>query len=98
MTPTDQFNPATTPETTVSSEANAHAPTRRMEIHIPWVTFIRVFAALLAAYATYALWPLLLLIFLALFLAVPLHAFVDWLDSKGVAHGFSLLIVISSLL
>ncbi len=50
------------------------------------------------AYAVYVLWPLLLLVFLALFLAVTLHAFVDWLDGKGVKHWASLLLVISGLL
>ena len=74
------------------------APPQRLEIHIPLVTFIRVFAALLGAYAIYMLWPLLLLVFLALFLAVTLHAFVDWLDSKGMKHRLSLLLVIGGLI
>lgn len=71
---------------------------QRLEIHIPWVTFIKVFSALLAAYAAFVLWPLLLLVFLALFLAVTLHAFVDWLDARGMKHWVSLLVVIGGLL
>ncbi len=98
MIPTDNLNPITTPDTTVASEANKVAPPQRLEIHIPWVTFIKVCAALLAGYAIYVLWPLLLLIFLALFLAVTLHSFVDWLDAKGMRHWLSLTIVISGLL
>ena len=71
---------------------------QRVDLHIPWVTFIKVFAAILTAYAIYVLWPLLLLVFLALFLAVTLHAFVDWLEGKGMQHWASLLVVIGGLL
>lgn len=95
MMPTDQSTSVMIPETTVAIEA---APPQRLEIHIPWLTFIKVFAALLLGYAIYVLWPLLLLIFLALFLAVTLHAFVDWLDKKGIRHWLSLTMVISGLL
>ncbi|MEQ1751201.1 MAG: AI-2E family transporter [Prosthecobacter sp.] len=89
-------------------EANQHPPAiqatpeelppQRVEIHIPWTTFIKVFAALLMAYAMHTLWPLLLLVFLALFLAVTLHAAVGWLDTRGLKHWASLLIVIGGLL
>ncbi|OYW76890.1 MAG: hypothetical protein B7Z37_06760 [Verrucomicrobia bacterium 12-59-8] len=74
------------------------AEPQRIELHIPWVTFIKVFAAVLTAYAIYVLWPLLLLVFLALFLAVTLHAFVEWLDGKSMPHWASLLLVIGGLL
>lgn len=70
---------------------------RRLEIHIPLFTFLKVFAALLSVYALYVLWPLLLLVFLALFLAVTLHAFVGWLESRRMKHWLSLLVVISGL-
>lgn len=73
-------------------------PPQRLELHIPWITFVKVAAVLLAAYAVYVMWSLLLLVFLALFLAVTLHAFVDWLDGKGLRHWASLLIVIGGLL
>lgn len=73
-------------------------PPRRVDLHIPWSTFFQVAAVALAAYAVHVLWPLLLLVFLALFLAVTLHAFVDWLDGKGLRHWGSLLIVIGGFL
>lgn len=88
----------TPPVATATAPPPENAPPQRLAIHIPWVTFIKVFVALLTAYAVYVLWPLLLLVFLALFLAVTLHAFVDWLDTKGMAHWFSLLIVIGGVL
>lgn len=71
---------------------------QRLDLHIPWITFIKVFASLLIAYAAYVLWPLLLLVFLSLFLAVTLHAFTAWLDSKGLEHWCSLLLVIGGIL
>ncbi len=72
--------------------------TRRIEVHIPLATFIKVFAAMLVGYAIYVMWPLLLLVFLALFLAVTLNTFVEWLDSKKMKHWVSLLVVIGALL
>ena len=100
MMPPDEAHSATVAlqEPTATQPAAGDTPPQRVELHIPWVTFIKVFAAALTAYAFYVLWPLLLLVFLALFLAVTLHAFVDWLDSKGVAHWASLLLVIGGLL
>ena len=94
--PTNDYNPAQTPPATQA--AAEESPPQRLELHVPWSTFIKIFAAVLMAYAVYVLWPLLLLVFLALFLAVTLHAFVDWLDGKGVKHWASLLLVISGLL
>ena len=60
---------------------------QRLEIQIPLRTILKVFAALVTAYAVYMLWPLLLPVFLALFLAVTLNAFVNWLEAKRVRHG-----------
>jgi predicted PurR-regulated permease PerM len=70
---------------------------QRIEVHIPLSTYLQVACALLCAYAVYVLWPLLLLVFLALFLAVTLNAFVDWLDSKRITHWVSLLLVIGGV-
>ena len=73
-------------------------PPQQVMLHIPWLTFVKVGAVLLVVYAVYVMWSLLLLIFLAFFLAVTLHAFVDWFDRKGMRHWLSLLIVIGGLL
>jgi len=70
---------------------------RRMEISIPTVTIIKVCAALLIAYALYVLWPLVLLVFLALFLAVTLHSFVDRLCARGMKRWVSLWVVIGGM-
>ncbi len=71
---------------------------QRLEIHIPLSTFLRIVAALLIGYAAYMLWPLLLLVFLAIFLAVTLNAFVDWLEARRLPHWGSLTVVIGGLL
>lgn len=88
------------PDSVISPQQNStdeEAPPR-LELHIPWITFIKVFTAILMAYAVYLLWPLLLLVFLSLFLAVTLNAFTAWLDSKGLKHWCSLLVVIGGLM
>lgn len=61
-------------------------------------TVFKVFAVLLCAYAVYVLWPLVLLVFLSVFLAVTLHSFVDWLDSKRMKHWVSQWLVIVSFI
>jgi len=94
----DSTQATTTPDLPATWTVDEDLPPRIVELHIPWLTYIKVAAVLLAAYAVYVLWSLLLLVFLAFFLAVTLHAFVDWLDGKGLRHWASLLIVISSLL
>ncbi|MEI7910443.1 MAG: AI-2E family transporter [Verrucomicrobiota bacterium] len=89
--------PATLPEPpTAPLPAVASSP-QWIEIHIPLFTIIKVLVALLCAFAVHVLWPLLLLVFLALFLAVTLHAFVGWLESKRIKHWISLLAVVGSL-
>jgi predicted PurR-regulated permease PerM len=92
----NDFNLAEAPPLT--NDADLEIAPQRLEIHIPWITFIKVFTAMLCGYAAYVLWPLLLLVFLALFLAVTLHAFVDWLNGRGMKHCASLLVVIGILL
>ena len=82
------------PTDTVSTD---DPPPQRIEVHIPFVTFVKVLAALLTAYVIYILWPMLLLVFLAIFLAVTLHALVAWLETKGLGHRASLVIVIGGL-
>ena len=72
-----------TSDSNLATVTTLHLPTKlavdevslpqRVELHLPWVTFIQRAAVLLAAYAVYVLWSLLLLVFLA----VTLHAFVD---------------------
>jgi predicted PurR-regulated permease PerM len=100
MMPSNDFNQVTaaTQEPQGTQTTAEETPSQRLEIHIPLSTFLKVFAALLSGYAIYKLWPLLLLVFLALFLAVTLHAFVEWLDDKGLKHCLSLLVVIGGLL
>jgi len=73
------------------------SPRRRLEIAIPSATIIKVFAALIIAYALYVLWPLVSLVFLALFLAVTLDSFVDRLCAMGMKRWLSLWVVIGGM-
>ena len=72
-------------------------PRRRLEIAIPTVTIVKLSAALLIAYALYVLWPMVLLVFLALFLAVTLDSFVVPICAKGLNRWLSLSIVIGGM-
>ena len=66
----------------------------RQEIHIPFITFCKIFAAILIAAATYRLWPPLLLVFLAILLAVTLNSMVLWWMTKGIKRRGSVAIVL----
>lgn len=74
------------------------APVVRTEVHIPFVTFCKVFAAILAGYAAWKLWPLTMLVFLAALVAVTLYPIVIWLDGRGLKRWMSLAIVIVGML
>lgn len=88
----DPLKPAPVPDPASEPEE------RHLELHIPWTTFFKIGVVVLVAGAIYLLWPLLLLVFLALFLAVTLNAFVEWLEAKGVRHWASLTLVLTGLL
>jgi predicted PurR-regulated permease PerM len=82
-----------------SGEAELEPPPQsRMYLHIPAITFIKVALFALVAAFVYLMGPLLLLVFLALFVAVALHALVEWFEAKGLKHGLSLGLVIGGLL
>ena len=70
----------------------------RYEIHIPFVTFCRAFAAILFAAAAYRLWPLFLLVLLSILLAITLNSMVQWFVKKGFKRRSSLAIVLSTVL
>ncbi len=70
----------------------------RVELHLPSTTIIKVLIALLACYVVVLMWPLLLLVFLAMFLAVTLHAFVEWLTGRGLGRRWSLSLVVGGFL
>ncbi len=74
----------------------AQAPAR-LELHIPWITFVKIFVAILIGCALYILGRLALLVFLALFLAVTLDAFVGWLNERGMKPKLSRFLVITSV-
>ena len=86
------------PSPVPAQDSRIEAVPPRVEIHLPLGTILRVFAALLSAYAIYVLWPLLLLVFLALFLAVTLQACVNRLEVWGLRPRVSLLVVIGGVL
>lgn len=100
MMPVGDSTPVTAPPPAPGTRQDPQGVTspQRLEIYLPTATLLKVAVALLVAYAGYVLWPLLLLVFLALFLAVTLNAFVNWLDGKGLRHWASLSVVISGLL
>lgn len=79
---------------TVLDKALDETSAFRVKLELPTTTIIKVFAAILIALAAIKLWSFMLLVFLALFLAVTLHPIVEWLESKNIKHGASLMLVI----
>ena len=51
--PINDSSPETLQSAPPPQAANEELPPQRLEIHIPWTTFIKVFVALLTAYAVY---------------------------------------------
>lgn len=99
MQPNDANPEPTTPQRPATAQVPAPVESpQRIEVHLPPFALFKLFGVLLCGYALYVLWPLLLLVFLALFLAVTLHAIVDWLDGRRIKHWVSLMLVISGLM
>ncbi len=74
------------------------APRRNpIALHIPFRTFLAIAAFALAIYLICHLSSLLLLVFLAVFLGVVLHAMVVWLDRKRLPHALSMALVVGGL-
>ena len=65
---------------------------------MPLVTSIQVVAPVLVACAMCALWPLLLLVVLALFSAVALEGFVGWLSLHGMQPKLSFFLWVLSVM
>ena len=59
------------------------------ELHIPAVTFIKIFVALIVAAVIVKLFPLLLIVLLSAFLATALDPVVSWLCRKGLSRGLA---------
>jgi hypothetical protein len=72
----DPTSPVASDPVSASLELDQELGPFRHEIHIPFITFSKVFAAILIAAAAYRLSPLLLLVFLAILLAVTLNSLV----------------------
>ncbi|MBY0372104.1 AI-2E family transporter [bacterium] len=54
----------------------------KAELHIPFVTFLKIFAALLIGYCLWILWSFFLVIFLSILIAVTLHPAVTFLERR----------------
>ena len=71
---------------------------RRIEIHLPVVTILKVLLAILAVVCLNALWQLVLLLLLAILLAVTLHPIVMWLEQFKVKRAAARPLVIGLVL
>lgn len=95
---TDESEGRHAPRSVSGRDVGVAVTPSKLKIELPWATIFKVFAAILLAIAAGKLWPLFLLVFLALLIAVTLHPVLEWLESKKVKRWVSLLLVIGTLL
>ena len=98
MRPEDSTGSTGTDPGSGPEEGDQEPALRRHEIHIPFVTFFRILAAILFAIVAYRLWPLFQLVLLSILLAVTLNSLVQWLMKKGLKRRGSVTLVLSSVL
>lgn len=57
------------------------------DVHVPWATLVKVFAAFVAAWALLRLWPTVQLFLISVLLAIALSPIVDGLERRGIGRG-----------
>ena len=70
-----------------------NVPTEDVELRIPFVTLIKIAAAVLLAAIIIKLWPVILMIVIAVLMAVMLDPIVAWLERHGVHRSLSVTVV-----
>lgn len=73
-------------------------PVVRNSIDIPFVTFAKVFAAAILTYVAIKLWPLFLLVLLAILLAVTLNPIVEFFERRRLPRWAGILIVAAGMI
>jgi predicted PurR-regulated permease PerM len=63
-----------------------------------WATIVRVLATLVLLWAVYELWALVITCAFAMLLAMTADPLVDWLERRGVARGFGVVLLGAALL
>ena len=61
--------------------------THAKDVHVPWATIVKLFAAVVAGWALVRLWPALQLFLIAVLVAVALSPIVDGLGRGGISRG-----------
>ena len=59
------------------------------DLHLPWATLVKIFAAVLAGGALVRLWPSFQLFLISILLAIALSPIVDGLETRGFTRGRS---------
>ena len=65
-------------------KASARSP---RDVRVPWATLVKLFAAVVAAWALVRLWPSFQLVLISILLAIALNPIVEALERRGVARG-----------
>lgn len=71
---------------------------RKVELHLPWITILKVLLAILAVVCLKVLWQLVLLLLLAILLAVTLYPIVTWLEQCKIKRAAARPLVIGLVL
>ena len=59
------------------------------DMHVPWATLVKIFAAIVAGWALVRLWPSFQLFLISILLAIALSPIVDGLETRGFTRGRS---------
>ncbi len=73
------------------------ADNKEIELRIPFATLLKIAAFVLLVVITLKLWPVIIMLFVAVLIAVALDPLVGWLSRHRVRRGFSITVVSLSL-
>lgn len=63
------------------------------DIRVSWATLLKILTAVLLAWAVVRLWPAVQIVLVAALFAVALSPFVDWLEARGLSHGWAVAVL-----
>ena len=64
-----------------------------MKINLPWLTILKILSAAALIWAWLRIWPIVLVLLVALVIAVTLEPAICWLERRGIKRGVGVLLV-----
>jgi predicted PurR-regulated permease PerM len=69
------------------------SPPEGVRLYVPWLTILKILSAAVLIWVWLQIWPIVMVVLVALVLAITLEPVVRWLESRNVKRGLAVLLV-----